>query len=132
MKNQGMTTAEKKEKVFPGHLFIQFIVRDRDSKENRALLSVLDRECYETALSSVNDKNTDFSDYISEMSVYQEDYFLEILKGLNGILIDIFNIEFVPLLHTLIPFKEREVGIAGTLSDNDDESEILWSLTEIK
>jgi hypothetical protein len=117
---------------FPGYLFFQFIVKQRDSGEDLAILSVLEKTAVEADMESIKNHTNDYSDYISELSVYDSDHFFEILRGIHDVSIDIFNIEFSSLFHAVIPFKQDEEEILGTLSEKDDESGILWSLVKIK
>lgn len=126
--------AEEK-KTYPGYLFSQFVIKEKDSDEDLAILSILDRECYVSEVNAINEHVEDFEEYLDELRIWNSDEFFDILKGMSDMLIedDIFNIKFCPLLHTLIPYRDREEGIIGTLSDTpNEESTIQWSLVSIK
>jgi len=133
--NTMIGVAEEK-RTYPGYLFSQFIIKEKDTNEDLALLSILDKEdCLITEINGVNSNAEEFEDYLDGLRIWNSDIFFDMLKAMSELLIDndIFNIKFCPILHTLIPLKDLESGIIGTLSDTpNEESTIQWSLVNIK
>ncbi|MCP9909386.1 hypothetical protein KBZ15_05570 [Cyanobium sp. BA20m-p-22] len=132
MKPKNPDTISKKEKVFPGYLFSQYIVKQKDSEEDLAILSILDKTHLESKISTVNSDIELFGAYLSELQAYNSDEFFEILRGIHDLSVDILNIKVCPSLHTVIPHRDSELEIIGTLTEDSDEESILWSLVKIK
>jgi len=126
----------EEKKTFPGYLFSQFVIKEKDSNEDLALLSILDKDdCFRTEINGVNGSIEEFEAYLDELRIWRSDMFFEMLKTMSDLLIDndIFNVKFCPILHTLIPFSDLRNGIVGTLSNTpNEESTIQWSLVNIK
>ena len=133
MNSTNTVVIAEEEKTYPGYLFSQYILKRKDSEEELALLSIMERGSFRFKVDTVNSNIAEFDDYLSELEIYNPDEFFEILKGIGSLLSDVFTIKFCPLLHATIPYRDRESGIIGTLSDNPyEEATFLWSLVEIK
>ena len=132
MEPKPANTANQKPGYFPGYLFLQFTLKQRASGEDLALLSILDKSCLEGSTSAISNGDTAYDEYIPRLRMYKPDHFFEILREVNNIQIDILDIDFSLLSYTVIPFKGREMGIFGTLSENDYGPGIQWSLVEIE
>lgn len=123
-------------KTFPGYLFTQFVIREKDSNEDLALLSILEKDnCFRTYIDGVNGNIKEHETYLDDLRLWRSDMFFEMLKTMSELLIenDLFNVKFCPILNTLIPFSDLSNGIFGTLSTTPiEESDIQWSLVSIE
>jgi hypothetical protein len=132
MKPKNPDILGKKERVFPGYVFSQYIVKRQDNEEDLAILSILDKTHVESKISTVNSDIELFGAYLSEIQVYNSNEFFEILRGIHDLSVDILNIKLCPSLHTVIPHRDSDLDIIGTLTEDSDEESILWSLVKIK